>query len=217
MDHTLVHGIGEEAALRPHEIVFGAVMAAMSGMAILAHTFGPVPMSFTVPFVVLPAAFMFVGLVLIRRRLYGRLHLFADRVLAGVIWSCAATFAYDGIRVIMRAVFHLSADPFQAMPIFGHLITKLPATDPVAITVGWIYHLWNGVSYGIIFALLRPQGGAVAGFVWAMILQGLMIADYPVLLQVRLDDPSWYAEGIVGHGVWGIVLGTGLRLRGQHA
>lgn len=203
--------------LYPAEAIFGALMAAMSGVAILAHTFGPVPMSFTVPFVVLPVAFMFVGLVLVRRHLYGRLHVFAGRVFAGVVWSLLATFAYDAVRAVMRAAFRLSADPFQAMPVFGHLITKLPAADPLAVTVGWIYHLWNGVSYGIMFALLWPRGGALAGFVWAMTLQALMIADYPVLLQIRPGDPGWYAEGLVGHGVWGVVLGSGLRLRRDHA
>jgi len=213
MDGVEAGGTIEAPGLRAHEIVLGVVMASMSGVAILAHTFGPVPMSFTVPFVVLPISFMFVGLVLARRHLYGRLHLFADRVLAGIGWACVATCAYDAVRAVMRAVFRLSADPFQAMPIFGHLITGLPKTDPLAITVGWIYHFWNGVSYAIMFALLWPRGGALAGFIWAMILQALMIADYPVLLQVRLDDPGWYAEGVVGHGVWGIVLGKGLSLR----
>ena len=63
----------------------------------------------------------------------------------------------------------------------------------------------------MMFALLRPRGGAVLGLVWALLLQGLMMVVYPSFLQARLEDPGFLWSGIVGHAFWGVVLGLGLR------
>ncbi|MBI4318815.1 MAG: hypothetical protein HY675_10015 [Chloroflexi bacterium] len=207
----------DEPRLLPHEIALGVALAGASGAAVLAHTFGPVPMSFTAPFVVMPTASVLVILALLRTRRYQRLHLFAGRLLMGGAWGLAATLAYDAIRPLLKLIFGFTFDPFRAMPIFGQLITGLPATDPASLAAGWAYHFWNGISFGMMFALVRPRGGPIAGFVWAMILQGLMMAAYPTFLQARLDDPGFLATGIVGHGLWGIVLGAGLRKGGRYA
>jgi len=44
-----------------------------------------------------------------------------------------------------------------------------------------------------------------------MILQGLMMWVYPHFLAIRLEDPGFLMTGIVGHGLWGIVLGYGIK------
>jgi hypothetical protein len=43
-----------------------------------------------------------------------------------------------------------------------------------------------------------------------MLLQGLMMAIYPTFLKIRLDNPGFLMTGLVGHAVWGVVLGYGL-------
>ena len=202
--------------LLPREVVFGLLLTATSGAAIIAHTFGPVRMSFTVPFVVLPTTAVVVGLILLRRGLHGRLHEFSGRLMWGGIWGLVGTLCYDAIRPLLKWVLAFQYDPFRAMPIFGSLITGLPQTDSIAVAAGWAYHFWNGISFGMMFVLLRPRGGAVAGLIWAMTLQGLMMAIYPSFLQARLADPGFLTMGIVGHALWGIVLGVGLQRRGGH-
>ena len=197
--------------LTPREVVFGVLLAAASGLAILAHTVGPVPLSFAAPFVVLPTASVLVGILLMRRRLYPRLHVFAGNLMAGAKWGFVATLFYDAIRALLKLAFGFSFNPYRAMPIFGNLITGLPAEHGLAVATGWLYHFWNGVSFGMMFALVRPVGGPLAGFVWAMVLQGLMMAVYPAFLQARLSDVGFLATGLVGHGMWGVVLGGGVR------
>lgn len=196
--------------LERREIALGVGMAGTSGAAVLAHTFGPLPMSFTVPFVVLPATSVLVGLVLARRRLYGRLHRFSALITRGAAVGLGATLVYDLVRPILIGALGLSFDPYRAIPIFGALITGLPAVDPAALATGWAYHFWNGISFGIMFALMRPAGGVVWGIGWSMVLQGLMMLAYPTFLQARLDDPGFMLSGLIGHGLWGIVLGAGL-------
>lgn len=202
--------------LLPHEAAFGVLLAGTSGAAILAYAFGPVPMSFTAPFVVLPTMALLLGLILLRRRLYRRLHLFADCLVLGGKWGLLATLAYDAVRPLLRLTFGFTFDPYRAMPMFGHFITGLPPTAPLALAIGWVYHFWNGISFGMMFGLLRPRGGPIAGLIWAMILQGFMIAAYPGILEAQPGDPGFLTMGLVGHGLWGLVLGAGLRLEGRY-
>ena len=203
--------------LLPREIAFGALLASTSGAAILAHTFGPVPLSFTAPFVVLPAASLLASLMLLRRKLYQRLHLFSSHLMRGAGWGLLATLVYDAIRPLLRMIFGFTFDPYRAIPIFGQFMTGLPPTDSLAIAIGWLYHFWNGISFAMMFALLRPQGGPIAGLIWAMVLQGLMMASYPSLLQIRVEDPGFLTMGLVGHGLWGILVGLGLKRGGRYA
>ncbi len=196
------------------EVGLGVLLAGTSGAAILVHTFGPLPLSFSVPFVVLPSTCILIAVVLLHRRLYGRLHAFSGRLLLGGAWGLVATLVYDAVRPLLRLAFGFTYDPYRAMPIFGQLMTGLPGSDPMALAAGWTYHFWNGISFGMMLALMRPRGGPVEGFVWAMLLQGLMMAAYPSFLGARLEDPGFLTMGIVGHGLWGIVLGLGLKRTG---
>lgn len=202
--------------LRPRERVLGLICASVSGAAILGYAFLGLPMTFTVPFVSLPLTLLLVGAVLRARRRYGRLHAGAELVIRGAAWGVVGTALYDIIRPLLRMVFRYQFSPFAAIPMFGHLMTGLPPTDRMAIALGWVYHAWNGVSFAAMLALLWPRGGVLPGVAWAMLLQGLMMATYPSLLQVRLDNPGFLVTGIVGHAVWGAVVGAGLR-RGAHA
>jgi hypothetical protein len=197
--------------LSPREIALGIFLTCTSGLAILAHAFFDLRMVFTTSFVVLPTTAVAVLIVLLRRRLYGRFHLFANLLLIGGASGLLATLAYDAVRPFLKLVLGFSYEPFRAIAIFGQLITGLPMDDPFARIIGWLYHFWNGISFGMIFALVWPRGGMTVGFLWAMSLQGLMIVAYPRLLQIRLDDPGFLASGIIGHTLWGIVLGKAVR------
>ncbi len=196
-------------------IVLGIVCAGLSGAAILSETFGPVPMRVTVPLVVLPGALLLVGLIFAGRGRFRELDRFADRALSGALWGLVATLAYDAIRPLLMWIFRYDFNPYRAMPIFGELITDQPRTAGVAIAVGWTYHFWNGIGFGVMFALIRPRGGAIAGLIWGLGLQGLMMWSYPTLLQVRLDNPGFLMSGLVGHAIWGLVLGESLRRWGR--
>jgi hypothetical protein len=207
-------GPQSDPRLSLREIAFGLALTGTSGAAILAHTFASVPLSFTAPFVVLPSAVVLGALVLLRRRLYRELHWFTSLLMAGAAWGFGATLVYDAVRPLLMRVLGLTFDPYRAMPIFGQLITGLPPSDPVGLAAGWLYHFWNGISFGMTFALIRPHGGLVEGVVWALVLQALMMLAYPTFLQARLDDPGFLISGLVGHALWGAVLGMGLRHRG---
>lgn len=203
--------------LTPTQRVLAWVLASTSGAAILAYVFAGLPMTFTVYFVVLPTGLFLAGAVLAGKRLHHRLHDLSTVVLAGAYWGLIGTLAYDTIRPILKWVIGFSYSPFKAIPYFGFMMTGLPVSNAWAITIGWVYHFWNGISFAVMFAVLRPTGGPLPGLVWALALQVIMMITYPNFLLVRLADPGFLISGIVGHSVWGLVVGWGLRRRFGHA
>jgi len=196
-----------QRTLLAREALIGLALAGTSGAAVLAHVFAGLPMSFTVPFVAVPAGVLLAGLVLVGQRRLSRLHAFSRAVVVGTAAGLAATLVYDAVRPALVYAIGSAYDPYRAMPLFGQLITGLPPSDGRALAAGWAYHFWNGLSFGTVYALLRPRGGVASGLVWGLSLQLLMMAAYPRLLQARLDDPGFMASGIVGHSLWGSVLG----------
>ena len=210
----LDHPTLDREAVSPRDIVVLVVLAGTSGAAVVAHAFGWMSMRYSSLAVVAPSCVLLVSLVFASRGQGRRVRILADRVLYGALWGLLATFVYDLIRPVIVEVANFHVNPYKAMPIFGHLITGRPATDAWAKTVGWAYHFWNGIGFGIMFALVRPRGRWVAGLIWGLGLQLFMMAVYPEFLQARLDDPGFMITGIIGHAFWGVVLGWGLSRKG---
>ena len=215
MDNRWTTFSATRPGLLPREVLFGLAMASTSGAAVLAQVFTPLRMTYSVPFIVMPATVILLGLILLRRRLYRQLHTVANWLIVGALTGLVATIGYDVIRPILCYVFRFSFNPFKAMPIFGSLMTGLPTTHPAAIALGWVYHFWNGISFGMMFALFRPRGGAITGLLWGLGLHALMLWSYPRLLQVRLDDPGFLVTGCIGHAVWGVILGITIKKWGE--
>lgn len=204
------------SALRPVEVAVAFALAGASGAGIVAHVLLPVPLSFTAPFVVLPSAAVLALAVFLGRGRADAAHLLADRLVAGFVWGAVATAVYDVARPLIVALFRFSFDPYKAMPIFGHLITGRPTTDGLAIALGWLYHSWNGVTFGMMLALVRPEGGWRAGLAWGLVLQGFMYALYPSLTGVEAGNVGFLVTSLLGHAIWGVVLGAGLAHRARH-
>ena len=200
----------ERQRLPLRELVVLVALAGTSGLALVAHILMKLSMSWTAGFVALPATAALIILIFIGKGRHDRARIFADRLIAGAAFGLLATLAYDAFRPLLVAVFQLHFNPYRAHPIFGSLITGRPPSDGLAQVVGWMYHFWNGITFGMIFALVRPRGGPVAGLIWAETLQMFMMALYPKFLEVRLNDPGFLVTGLVGHGVYGLVLGASL-------
>ena len=192
------------------QILVGLLLTSTSGVAITLWGLGKIPMSFTVSFVVLPSIVILVSAVLYYKN-NDKFQWFNDLIIQGGKWGLLATLFYDAIRPLLKLIFRFDFNPYRAMPIFGELITGLSQSAPLAIFAGWTYHFWNGISFGMMFALLAPKGGILKGFLWSMALQGLMMWVYPHFLEIRLADPGFLMTGLVGHGLWGVVLGYGIK------
>jgi hypothetical protein len=198
--------------LSPRETLLGFGLAGTSGAALLAYAFAGLPMTFTVTFVVVPATLALFGAMFLRERLYPGLHELADRALRGGFWGLIGTFAYDLVRPLIVGAFRFPFSPFAAIPAYGAFMTGQPVEHPASIAAGWLYHFWNGISFGMLFAVVRPRGGPLLGCLWGFGLQLLLTAMYTQLqLAVRWSTPGFMFTGFVGHAFWGAMLGAGLK------
>ena len=157
---------------------------------------------------VLPTALAAIALVAIMVRARGSYQPFFNRFLVGITSGLVATLVYDASRWLLRSAFSISFDPFGAHPVFGKLMLGIPETEPTAIVSGWIYHFYNGIAFGLMYALIAgpaPWPWAVA---WSFALELAMMASYPELMGVRLADPGFLFLSISGHLLWGITLGV---------
>ncbi len=195
--------------------LLGAGLAGASGLAVILDAFTNWDMSATVPLVVVPATLLFGGLVFASLRRFSELDRFAERTMIGIACGLLATIAYDLVRPVLVTIFQFNANPYKAMPLFGSRITGRPTDDGVAVLVGWLYHFWNGISFAVMFALVRPRGGWFAGLLWGLGLQIFTILVYPSFLEARLDDVGFMVTGLVGHSIWGAVLGASLQRWGR--
>jgi hypothetical protein len=197
--------------LTPIEVLLAIFLVSLSGVGVLVHTFGPVPMDLTAPFVVLPAGWLLAGAIMLRRRLPERFHTFTKMLPRGMVWGLLATFGYDAIRPPLVSIAQFDYDPFKAIYIFGELITGGVRGEFWSDLAGWSYHFWNGMSFAMMYAILFPRGGWFTALLWGEVLQMILIYTYQDLINLKPFDTGVLVTGLVGHGVWGLILGIGMR------
>lgn len=144
-----------------------------------------------------------LGVVARKRHQQQFLRLLVLGTWAGLLGTCA----YDGWRWLAQSSGWFSYDGFRAIPIFGSLMLGLPAHDLAAQLAGWFYHFWNGISFGIFYALIAGSARWFWGLAWGMSLEGLMILSYPALFGVPLSNVSFWVISLSGHAVYGTILG----------
>ena len=178
-----------------------------SSTAFFLHMFGVLRMPFFVNFFVMPiiVLMLIVGIYSWQRRLP-----FWRRLRAGLLAGFLGLITYDITRLAIYKSGLFNYDPFHAIPKLGALVTGLTPAAVSSIYIGWTYHIWNGFSYAIIYALVAGPARWGWGVGWAMILETLMLLSYPTFLQVRMDAP-FLAISLFGHLCYGTVLGVTVR------
>jgi hypothetical protein len=185
----------------------GLLCAFASSAAFFLHHLGWVRMPFFVNFFGMPAIVLMLVLCLYswQRRLP-----FWQRLRAGLIAGTIGLVAYDLIRFLIYKSGFMGYDPFHVIPKLGALITGLTPEAPSSIYAGWGYHIWNGYSFAVIYALAIGPIAWGWGVAWALILETAMLISYPSLMSVKFDAP-FIIISFVGHIVYGTILGLTVR------
>ena len=142
-----------------------------------------------------------VGLVTSKREPNSRLH---TALVVGTIGGLIGTAGYDVFRLpFMFAGYRLLA------PIDSYGVLLLGAQSSSALTgfAGWMFHVSNGVAFGIAYAVValrRPWGWAV---LWAMVLESATVLT-PFVDTYALRG-KWNLIGIAyaAHVFYGVPLG----------
>lgn len=183
----------------------GGACASVSGLAILLHAAGWLPMYFTLDVLGPPSLLMLLLIGIYARRIDEQLVL--NRLLVGAWAGLAATAAYDLVRLALRLSGAIRFDPFRTHPIFGMLITGQPEASSAALAAGWGYHLWNGVGFAVMYTLVAGPAHPGYALGWAMLLEVAWLTALPSTLNFQLN-PDLLLVSLVGHAAYGVVLGV---------
>jgi hypothetical protein len=184
--------------------LIGLASASISGLAILLHAAGWLPMYFIIDLLGPPSLALLALLGIYARRVDERL--FLNRLIVGAWAGLAATGAYDLVRLGLRASGVIGFDPFRTHPIFGMLITGQPLGSSTALAAGWAYHLWNGVGFAMMYTLVAGPAHPAYALGWAMLLEVAWLTALPSALSFQLN-PDLLLVSLVGHTAYGLALG----------
>lgn len=139
-------------------------------------------------------------------RRYPRL---ANRISAGAAAGLIASLALDAVRLAGVA---LGAFPGDMPTMFGRMITGRMGTDAAVLLAGYIYHLLNGTTFGIMYTLLAGKAHWRWGVAWGLFFELGMMTLPPVPMMAGPFGiygfwPRLFVASLVAHVVFGIVLG----------
>jgi hypothetical protein len=193
-------------------LTLGASVASIA--ALLLEWVGWIRMPYTISFLSLPGLVVIVAVTVWSR--HGRHDLLFNRLKVGTVGAALGLIAYDTVRWLVEAVLPVDFDAFAAFPTFGHLMTGRPRDDALAIGAGWAYHITNGWTFGIIYALVAGPARWWWGLVWGGMLEAAMMIVYPSLLHPR-SVSSFVIVSVIGHAVFGTVVGITAQQRAMAA
>ncbi len=130
----------------------------------------------------------------------------AVAVTAGAVSGGIATGAYDLSRFLLINITGIQFWPFDIFEIFGRALLGPNTHGPAVALAGLGYHLLNGVAFGVAYTVWFGRRGIVAGVLFALGLEFLMVMVYPGWLNITRTS-EFLSVSIVGHLVYGAVLG----------
>jgi hypothetical protein len=97
-------------------------------------------------------------------------------------------------------------NPFEAIHLFGILLVGSTPSNFVINTAGMLFHVVNGVSFGLAFCLVVARPTVIAGIAWGLFLALLQITLYPGWIGMRFYQEFATISGF-SHVVYGVTLG----------
>ncbi len=156
--------------------------------------------------ILVPALVILVAAVVWAAVAYPRL---ANLILAGAVAGLLSSLALDVVRLTGYAMGWM---PSNMPHTFGRMILGPTAMAGQVKTVGFLYHLLNGIGFGLIYALLFGNAAWWWGIVFAMLIAVLMGISPPVLMSgsgvmMLRKGMGPMAVMLLAHLAMGVVLG----------
>lgn len=144
-------------------------LAATSIAALLSDLLGLASMATTARFVTLPAMVALAALG--ASRLSGSEEL-QRRLRVGAVAGLVGTLGYDLIRVPFSAI---GMRLFAPIDSYGLMLADAGMASPWTNTLGWLFHLSNGVTFGVIYAVMAARRNWTLGLVWGLLLESVVL------------------------------------------
>lgn len=181
------------------------ICAGTSLVALLTHIFGVLPMPFFLTFFGVPSLLLLFLTAVHARRINAGI--FLNCLVVGLLGGFLATLAYDGVRFALRSSGVFNYDGFVAIYIFGGWITGTETTTVEAAIAGWIYHFWNGLSFGVFYTLTFGRRHWLYGAAYGVFMELCMLGLFPLFIRVT-DRVDFILLSLIGHLVYGVALGV---------
>lgn len=124
----------------------------------------------------------------------------------GAVAGLLATVAYDAARQIAALLLPATPPPADVWFLFGQSLIDADPHSAAAFIAGAIFHVANGVGFGIGFVVLFPRPTWRLGVLWATGLELVMALLYPSWLRIAALA-EFLTVSAVGHLVYGLTLG----------
>jgi hypothetical protein len=182
--------VAASAALRGERVatLAASALAATSIGALLADLYGLAEMSLFAWVVTLPSLAALAALGSWPSPRLGELR---RRIRVGAVAGVVGTIGYDVVRIPFAvAGFRL----FAPIDSYGLLIADASMGSPWTGTLGWLFHLSNGVTFGVMYALVAARRHWGWGVLWGLVLETAVVAT-PFRERYGLGG-EWVAIGI---------------------
>jgi len=151
--------------------VLAVALAATSIGALLADLYGLTSIATFARWLTLPAMIGLVVLGSIRRPELGEVQ---RRIRVGAVGGIAGIIGYDLVRIPFAAA---GMRVFAPIDSYGLLILNGHMASPWSNTVGWLFHLSNGITFGIMYAVVAARRHWGWGVLWGVTLETFVIVS----------------------------------------
>lgn len=182
----------------------GAGLALISLGALLSHVFGPLPMVYFLSFFGVPSVLAIFLMAAYARRI--KASVFLNCLAVGLAGGLIGTLAYDAVRWVLTNSGVFDYNGFYAIMVFGSWITGMEPNEPPAIVAGWLYHFWNGLSFGVFYALTFGRRHWAYGVLYGLLMEACMLGLFPMFLKVT-NRYDFIMLSLIGHVFYGLGLG----------
>jgi hypothetical protein len=210
---------GIPARGRPTPLLVAGIASLGNGIALLGNIFLglPLPALLATTWTTAVVALLVIG-GLGRPAARARLR---AHILVGIGAGLIAVASYDVTKAVLSQLDPSPFNPFEVTKVFGRLLLGGGASSEAIVAAGWAFHLVNGVTFAIAYALLLARDGDVSrrrglvtGIAWGLFLESFQLAIYPGWLNIGFVD-EFRQISFLSHVVFGAVLGllvpSGLR------
>ena len=152
-------------AAPPLATLAGLALAATSIGALLAQMYGLASMATFGRYVTAPGTVALVVLASVRRP---GLEEVQRRIRVGVVAGVVGVIGYDVVRIPFAAI---GMRVFAPIDSYGLMLSGQHMASPGSNTLGWLFHLSNGVTFGVIYALVAARRHWIFGVAWGLVLE----------------------------------------------
>lgn len=173
-----------------------------SGGALLAKVYGLASMQAVTLGIFVPCALALVGVWAWGHR--GGPREVADALAIGALGGLLGTFGYDLIRVpFLLAGLRVFA-PIEA---YGVWVADAAQSSVWTAILGWGYHFSNGITFGVMYALVARGRHWGWGVAWAMLLETIALVSPFASIFNLSGNPVAIGIAYLGHVAYGVPLG----------